>query len=677
MKQPIAASGESPLRTRAWPLSFVLAGLSVLLVLGTAVGVSTIAALLLRRLADQQAIARIELAGRAARETVERAEQETVTAARVLADRPTLARLLGSGGSGLDPFLARFCAPAGYEACAVVDGESVLAVSPAGYPLPAPHAAGLSVQRSPSGGVAIVAAARVPGDDRLAVVVHALDDAFAARLSEHVGMAVRIAPWDSMAVPATPGPIRQGGEIRSAVPLAVGGGDRVARLEVALPRTEVDRSIRTLVGTLLVATVFVVAIAAASAIVVGRLIARPLLSLADSARRIGAGDLATPVRIAPGEEAGRLAGTMEDMRRRLLRLTAELRRSQSEARALLDGVVEGVFAVDERRTISYVNAQAAALLGIEPAEAIGRFCGDVLHPEPRNGVRPCDARCPIVHARSRGSTRATEIVQLKDGRRRTVVVTSSEPSEGRQVQVVRDETDIEGARRARDAIIANVSHEFRTPLAAQLASLELLRGAIEQRAAGEDVDAGAAELVRAAERSSLRLVQLVDNLLESVRVDAGEDAIRRRPVALDELIDEATALMAPLLQQRAQQVDISLPYPVPPLQGDAQRLTQVLVNLLANASKYAPEESVLRIGVTAADGSVSLWVDDSGPGIPAGAERTLFEPFVRAADADTGGMGLGLWIVKSIVQRHGGTVHARSLPDGGSRFTVTLPAPGQ
>jgi signal transduction histidine kinase len=364
----------------------------------------------------------------------------------------------------------------------------------------------------------------------------------------------------------------------------------------------------------------------------------------------------------------------DEMRRRLLQLTAELRSKEAESQALLDGIVEGVYSVDEERRIRYLNPQAAALLGIDPDEAIGQFCGDVLKPELIDGVRPCATRCPIVHARSRGSTRATEVLRLPQGGR-TVVITSSPLVGQQQVQIFRDETDIEGARRARDAIVANISHEFRTPLSAQLATLELLRIEME----GETGDAGplhgreSAQLLRSLERSSLRLVHLVDNLLESVRMEGGEETIRRAPVALDEVVEEGVALVAPLLRQREQQTEIDLPYPGITLDGDAPRLIQVIVNLLANASRYSPDGTIIRIGATDEGTRCRLWVEDEGPGLPPGTEDSIFDRFSRGGEGEPGGMGLGLWFVKSIVERHGGEIHARSLPERGSRFTMTLP----
>jgi signal transduction histidine kinase len=365
---------------------------------------------------------------------------------------------------------------------------------------------------------------------------------------------------------------------------------------------------------------------------------------------------------------------MDEMRRRLLHLTAELRRKEGEAQALLDGIVEGVYSVDEERRIRYLNPQAAALLGIEPDEAIGQFCGDVLNPELIGGVRPCASRCPIGHARSRGSTRATEVLRLPQGGR-TVVITSSPLVGKQQVQIFRDETDIEGARRARDAIVANISHEFRTPLSAQLATLDLLRTELEGDTGEERPLHGgeSAQLFRSLERSSLRLVHLVDNLLESVRMEGGEETIRRAPVALDEVVEEGVALVAPLLRQREQKIDVELPYPGIVLEGDAPRLTQVFVNLLANASRYSPDGTTIAIGASDEVEGCRIWVEDEGPGLSPGTEDSIFDRFTRGGEGEPGGMGLGLWIVKSIVERHGGEVHARSLPAGGSRFTLTLP----
>jgi signal transduction histidine kinase len=361
------------------------------------------------------------------------------------------------------------------------------------------------------------------------------------------------------------------------------------------------------------------------------------------------------------------------MRRNLIDVTATLRRREAEAQALLQGVVEGVFAVDADRRIRYLNPQAARMLGVDPVEAVGRFCGDVLRPCLQAGARPCESACPIVAARSGGGrAQATETLESPDGTRRVVVLTSARPVEGMQVQVMRDETEIEAVRRARDSILANIAHEFRTPLAAQQASIELLRDGL-QETPREQLE----ELVSALQRGTLRLTRLIDNLLESVRIESGQLAIRRQEVDLAQVVEDAQGLVEGLLVQRGQSLLVELPADLPVIHGDAQRLTQVLTNLLANANKFGPEDSEIRVGGAADAGQVSLWVEDAGPGVPESEGGSIFERFYRSAEQEPEprGLGLGLWIVKSIVERHGGHVHAGRTADGLTRFTVTLPAP--
>jgi K+-sensing histidine kinase KdpD len=242
-----------------------------------------------------------------------------------------------------------------------------------------------------------------------------------------------------------------------------------------------------------------------------------------------------------------------------------------------------------------------------------------------------------------------------------------------QVQVMRDETEVEAVRRARDAILANIAHEFRTPLAAQQASIELLYENL-----GEMPREQLEELVASLQRGTLRLTRLIDNLLESIRIESGQLAIRRQPVEIAQVVEDAQELVSGLLVQRHQSLEVALPDDLPVIQGDAQRLAQVMTNLLANANKYAPEGSVIRVGTAVRDGELDLWVEDEGPGVPEVEGRSIFERFYRSAEQEPEprGLGLGLWIVKSIIDRHGGRVRVERTPEGRTRFTVTLPAGG-
>jgi len=479
---------------------------------------------------------------------------------------------------------------------------------------------------------------------------------------------------------AAAGRLAAQGSYAAVAPVRGAGGSPAGLVEVDVPSAPLDAAVGTRLRILAGLSVIVLGLVIAGSALLARAIARPLESLTEASSRIGREDFATPVPPAPGAEMGALAQAMEEMRTRLSRSSAELHRLHAGAETVLAGIVEGVFAVDRERRIRYLNPQTAAMLGLDAKASIGRFCGDVLRPEDADGGRPCEERCPIVHARYLGSARATENLLAADGRRRAVVITSSahgqaEPGAGpeaeQQFQVMRDETELEATRRLRDTILANISHEFRTPLAAQLASVELLRDRLGELSLDET-----RTLLVSLERGTMRLTQLIDNLLESVRIESGRLSIRRQPLALDEVVEEAVAMTSHLHAQRRQQIVVDLPYPLPSVMGDAPRLAQVFVNLLANAHKFAPEDTAITIGGAVADHEVTLWVEDQGPGLPPGGEAEIFRRFYRSPgeEPSESGLGLGLWIVKSIVERHQGRVEARRAEGGaGARMCVVLP----
>jgi signal transduction histidine kinase len=714
---------------RRLSLGSLLIALNAGLVLVAVVGLAAGAVRVLRQLADRQALARVELAARSAAAAIERSGDRVLASARLEADRPALGRIVSAGDrAALEGWLDRFRRTSELSGCALFAGGRLLAS--AGPALP------WEELRRPGGGRSLVTGAGglliLGGSAPLAaapqveaVTARVLDEGFARRLGRQLGLAVAVLDSREAGRAAAPRAAARLDAVEMYVadrPLFAPSGQVAGVVEARLPTATVDGPLASLVRQVMLLALAVAALATLVSAAAGRWLGRPVRELTASAARLGRGDLTTPIGNAPGRELGALAATLEETRRQLLRLTAELRRRQAEGEAVLTGIAEGVASVDRDRRIRYLNPQAAALLGIRAEEALGRFCGDVLNPRGAGGERPCEESCPIVHARFRGSARATEQLQLAGSRRRSVVVTSAGPVEETQFLVLRDETDLELARRQRDTVLANISHEFKTPLAAQRASLELLRGKLlEPRppagagsgggagtggGGGQGVGAGAGggagpgggggaggsggpgvgggadaevlELVLALERGGLRLAQLIDNLLESVRIESGQDGLRRRPVALDEVIEEAVELTAPLFAQRRQRVEVELPYPLPPVVGDAPRLTQVFVNLLANAQKFAPAGSSLAVGGEVAPGEVTLWVDDQGPGLPALGDsgRELFRRFVRspgeATEPEQSGMGLGLWIVQSIVERHGGQVVAERR-EPGTRMRVTLP----
>ena len=186
------------------------------------------------------------------------------------------------------------------------------------------------------------------------------------------------------------------------------------------------------------------------------------------------------------------------------------------------------------------------------------------------------------------------------------------------------------------------------------------------------------ELLESLQRGTHRLTRLIDNLLESVRIESGQLAIRQQHLQLHEIVQDAVELVGSLFTQRGQILAVDVPDALPGLVGDAPRLTQVFVNLLANANKFGPEGSTVSIAARLVDGVLEANVDDAGPGVTESERGSIFERFHRASaeEPEPRGLGLGLWIVKSIVERHGGTVAAMRGETGLTRFVVRLPAGG-
>lgn len=664
----------------------------------------------LRQHSDAQAMARVESAALLARMTIERAGDGLVISGRVLAERPTLLALVQANeAAALSEFLDRFARAGDLYACLVViDGEvwaqggaqldePFVSRARSGAPgswqaLATGDGSGLRLTArsvlAAQGEVEVLAVGELPATPQLQGQL-----ATGFELSSSTEVISRVRALNAFDDPrgvvwgrALDDTTTQVAQLRdprhyvAAAPLVDSTGEVVGVITTSLDFAVVDAPRREL-GRRLLRDILVLGVLGSLALWwIGSRVSRSLERLTWDAARIGEGDLDSPVaRDTTTAEILALGRAMEEMRRRIHDLTGELRRERAESEGVLRGMADGVFTVDRERRIQYLSPQAAAMLGTTIEAARGRFCGDVLDSVDANGHRPCEDRCPILEARSQGSARRNEWLRSSSGSLRTVVITStSDPladsgaNGARQVQVIRDETEVEAERRLRDNVVANISHEFRTPLSAQLASLEML---VERIPEGQREELQ--PLLLSIERGSLRLTRLVDNLLESLAIDAGRAGLRNQSVDLAEVGREALDATLPLVVQKQQRIHVEIPATIDRVEGDHIRLVQVFVNLIANATKFAPPHATINVHAQAREDEVDVCVDDDGPGLPEGADERLFDRFVRASGEQPGesGLGLGLWLVRSIVERHGGRVVAQRL-DPGTRFTVILPRKG-
>ncbi|HVE71978.1 MAG TPA: PAS domain S-box protein [Thermoanaerobaculia bacterium] len=223
----------------------------------------------------------------------------------------------------------------------------------------------------------------------------------------------------------------------------------------------------------------------------------------------------------------------------------------------------------------------------------------------------------------------------------------------------------EAAVRVRDETLGIVSHDLRNPLTTIVLSADLLQGAPPEEQP---------ELVETIRTTARRMQRLIQDLLDVARVEAGGLAVAPAMMEIEPMVREVVAAHEPLAEQKKQRLSCDVRADLPRVCADRDRVVQVLGNLLGNALKFTPERGAVQVDVRRRDGDVHFSVRDSGPGIPEADLKSVFTPYWQAKKTAHMGAGLGLAIVRGIVEAHGGKVWAENAPGGGAMFTFTIPA---
>jgi two-component system phosphate regulon sensor histidine kinase PhoR len=237
------------------------------------------------------------------------------------------------------------------------------------------------------------------------------------------------------------------------------------------------------------------------------------------------------------------------------------------------------------------------------------------------------------------------------------------------VVVLHDVTELRRLERVRHDFVANVSHEFKTPLTAIQGFAEtLLSGALEDPRNNRRF----LEIIR---DHATRLAVLTDDLLKLARIEAGKLEVQFVPVQLAEVIERCTETSQLKANRKRIALEVNVPAALPVVHGDASLLRDVVQNLLDNAVQYTPEGGRVRISATAGSREAVVTVDDTGIGIPLADQERIFERFYRvdaARSREAGGTGLGLSIAKHIVEAHGGRLWVESEVGHGSKFSFSV-----
>jgi two-component system NtrC family sensor kinase len=384
-------------------------------------------------------------------------------------------------------------------------------------------------------------------------------------------------------------------------------------------------------------------------------------------------DTSTAIRDATGRVL-RYQGTLVDITQRR-EMERRLHQEQEFARRLVESFPDMIVVLDREGQYTYVSARMKEQLGYEPEEILGKGLGERTHAEDRGALLTLH-REMVEGKRNYGTVEYRTL--HKDGNWRTVRGTASPLSDagGNIIGVIASARDITDLKRleqqvsqserlaAMGQMMAGVAHELNNPLTAILGINDLLREKTTDEAMGRQL-----ELIQ---KQARRAAEIVQNLLTFSRPRAP----RRGQVRLDELVLHTIQLHEYSLHVNNIKVEYEVGPGVMPVMGDAHQLMQVFLNLIVNAEQAIREVSKqgrLSVHVEHRGEEEQVSIQDDGPGIPAGILPRIFDPFFTTKRPGRG-TGLGLSICMAIMREHGGNIEARTLPEGGARFTLSFPA---
>lgn len=403
--------------------------------------------------------------------------------------------------------------------------------------------------------------------------------------------------------------------------------------------------------------------------------------LKNFSHRIADGDFRPLPPESPRDELAGLADSLNEAAAQMERTILSLSSERIRSGAILRSMVEGVAVIDAQEKLVFCNRAFSEILNVPLASSEGRPLIELVRNSELialirralNGDEglQADITMGIVQLRSFSVT-AAPVNALEVGS----VITEGAPglrasgAPSGAVVVLHDVTELRRLERVRQDFVANVSHEFKTPLTAIQGFAEtLLAGAIDDTRNNRRF----LEVIR---EHAARLARLTDDLLKLARIEAGKLEVQFFPVNVIELIEGCTDTTLLKATRKQIAIEIDLPQGLPPVRGDASLLRDVLQNLLDNAIQYTPEGGRIRVNATASPREVIFTVADTGIGIPLAEQERIFERFYRvdpARSREAGGTGLGLSIAKHIVEAHGGRLSVESEIGHGSKFSFLVP----
>ncbi len=435
-------------------------------------------------------------------------------------------------------------------------------------------------------------------------------------------------------------------------------------LSLELPLAEVDATIARFRRRFWSASLILLLFVGGGSLVVARSVSRRIRQLKEFSLRVAEGDF-RPLEMSPGgDELDDLAHALNHTASQLDGTIRVLTDERNRSAAILRSMIEGVAVISAQERVLFSNNAFSQILGLSGMSVEGRPLVEI--------VRQSDLLAIIKRALANHQEIRSEIVVGTVRPRSFAVTASPVRAEGPTgaVLVLHEITELRRLERVRQDFAANISHEFRTPLTAIQGFAEtLLGGAI-------DDTNNRRRFVEIIRNHAVRLARLTEDLLKLSRIEAGRLEIEFLPTSTDHLIQSCLETARLKAAQRQISFDVQIAPDLPHVRGDANRLLEVLQNLLDNAVQYTPAGGRIELSASRVNDAVVLTVADTGIGIPQAEQGRIFERFYRvdaARSREAGGTGLGLSIARHIVDAHGGKLWVESAVGEGSRFHFSIP----
>lgn len=424
-------------------------------------------------------------------------------------------------------------------------------------------------------------------------------------------------------------------------------------------------------------------IAGVMGVITASRIGRSLALLNGGAERIANGDFSQTLNDSSRDEIGQVGTTFNRMAQRLRDSYQRLALEQQRDEAILKGMGEGVIAIDEHGRIVIINKIATQLLELGDEASVLQKPIQEAYPLYELGGKK-DAKIPPSKRPSSVALKTGKQVEdvflfhTQAGTKRQINIAASPfKVDGKVVGVVtilRDVTKEKEVDRMKTEFISLASHQLRTPLSAIKWFSEMLINGDAGKLKTEQI-----EFAKSIAESTERMIALVSSLLNISRIESGRIMIVPEPTDLKELVGGIVNDLKAKTEEKQQTLVISVHEGLPKISLDPRLVGQVYLNLLTNAIKYTPKGGEISVFISKKDDMVISQVTDNGYGIPKAQQERMFQKFFRATNAvkvETDGTGLGLYLIKAVVESGGGKIWFESEEGKGSTFWFTIPLAG-